>query len=258
MFGEHKVAVVVPAHNEAEFIGRVVGTMPIFVDRIYVVDDASTDGTGAAASTAGDPRTRILKHESNRGVGGAILSGYRAAIEDGTDFVAVMAGDGQMDPADLESLLGPLEQGEADYVKGNRLGWPGARQLMPWTRFVGNHVYSWLSRRLCGYPELRDSQCGYTAIRSSFFSRLDPSGIYPRYGFPNDLLSRLACLEARLIQVPVRPIYGNEKSGISLFTALVRMPLVLLSCHLRIRRFRRGQSLAARVTVPSLAQVDRS
>lgn len=248
MFGGKRVAVVVPAYNEARLIERAVSQVPEFVDDILVVDDASTDGTVDALD--GNSRRRgleCIRHETNRGVGGAIVTGYRRALVNGADVVAVMAGDAQMDPSDLARLLEPLVRGRADYAKGDRLSWPGAFGLMPLFRFVGNHALTLLTRLTSGYRSVRDSQCGYTALSRSILLRLDLEALYARYGFPNDMLAHLHTVGARLAQVPVRPIYGEEVSGISWFTALVRVPLVLLrSC---IQRRRRRAALARRAVL---------
>jgi glycosyltransferase involved in cell wall biosynthesis len=118
VFEGKRVAVVVPAHDEEQLIGTTLAGIPDFVDRIYVVDDGSRDATAERARSAGDPRVVVVSHERNRGVGAAIVTGYRAAQE---DIVCVMAADNQMDPADLESLVAPVARGELDYAKANRL-----------------------------------------------------------------------------------------------------------------------------------------
>jgi len=237
MFAGKRVAVVVPAYNEARLIERAVSVVPEFVDHVLVVDDASTDGTLAALDgSSRRPGLECIRHETNKGVGGAIVTGYRRALMVGADLIAVMAGDAQMDPADLPALLEPLSDGRADYAKGDRLSWPRAFRLMPLFRFVGNHVLTRLTRLTSGYRDVRDSQCGYTALSRSALLRLDLDELYTRYGFPNDVLAHLHSLGARLAQVPVRPIYGEEVSGISWFTALVRVPLVLLRSYLTRRR----------------------
>ena len=142
MFEGRRVTVVVPAYNEEKLIGRVLETMPPLVDRIVVVDDASTDGTAAALVRAkeclGD-RLRLIRHHGNGGVGAAIVTGYRAALEEGDNgLVVVMAGDGQMDPADLPRLLNPLVRDQADYTKGNRLFTGEAWKIIPRHRYLGN------------------------------------------------------------------------------------------------------------------------
>jgi len=245
MLGGKRVAVVVPAYNEARLIERAVSQVPEFVDHLLVVDDASTDGTLAALNgSSRRPGLERIRHETNRGVGGAIVTGYRRALMIGADLVAVMAGDAQMDPADLPELLEPLVRGTADYAKGDRLSWPGAFGLMPFFRFVGNHVLSLLTRLTSGYRDVRDSQCGYTAVSRAALLRLDLDRLYTRYGFPNDILAHLHTAGARLAQVPVRPIYGDEVSGISWFTALVRVPIVLLRSYLTRRRRAPGERRA--------------
>ncbi len=237
MFAGKRIAVVVPAHNEERLLPRTLTTMPSFVDDVIVVDDASTDRTARIASEPSPrPGTILVRHERNRGVGAAIVTGYERALALGADVVVVMAGDAQMDPADLPRLLEPVAAGRADYAKGDRLSWPGAPRLMPLTRFLGNHLFSALTRLTSGYREVRDSQCGYTVISRATLSRLDLPRLYTRYGFPHDLLAHLHSIGSRLSQVPVQPIYGEEVSGISWFTALVRVPLVLVRSWLARRR----------------------
>ena len=147
------VFVVVPAYNEAPRIGRTLGEIPAWVDAIVVVDDASRDQTGEAARAS--DRAIVLRHEANRGVGAAIVTGYRHALtlanaKEGPSVFAVMAGDGQMDPADLPHLLAPLAAGECDYAKGNRFAHPDVRRNMPPGRYVGGRVFSTLTSILVG------------------------------------------------------------------------------------------------------------
>src|SRR5262245_32035089 len=136
-----RIAVVVPAYNEARHIAATLASMPGYVDDVIVVDDASTDDTAARATAVLDERVRVLSHSRNRGVGGALKTGYRAAFSAGADAVAVMAGDNQMHPGDLPALLAPVLAGEADYTKGDRLS-HADRGRMPVMRFLGNHVLS--------------------------------------------------------------------------------------------------------------------
>jgi glycosyltransferase involved in cell wall biosynthesis len=227
-----RVAVVVPAYDEAALIGRAIRGIPAFVDHVIVVDDASRDDTSDAARRAGDGRLVLVRHPENRGVGAAIGTGYREALARGADVAVVMAGDAQMDPRDLPAVLVPVVSGRADYAKGNRLAWPGAWRRMPLARFVANHVLSILTRLATGC-RVWDSQCGFTAISRGALAALDLGAIYPRYGYPNDLLGRLASLGAIVEDAVVRPVYGEERSGISLVTALVRVPGVILRCAIR-------------------------
>ena len=140
MIDGETVAVVVPAFDEEHLISTTIASMPELVDRVIVVDDASRDGTAAAAGTSGDPRVEVITHEKNRGVGAAILTGYRRALEHGVDVTCVMAGDNQMDPADLEAIAGPVARGEVDYAKANRLFTGRAWELIPRNRYLGNAV----------------------------------------------------------------------------------------------------------------------
>jgi glycosyltransferase involved in cell wall biosynthesis len=218
MWGRSRVEVVVPAYEEAPRIGRVLATMPRWVDRVWVVDDASTDGTADAAGAAGDPRVEVVRHERNRGVGAAIATGYRRALaNDGAarDVFVVMAGDGQMDAADLPNLVGPVSLGEADYAKGTRLRTGDAARGMPVGRRLGGMAFSWATSLAIGVP-ISDSQCGYTAISRTACARLDLPSLWPRYGYPNDLLSQLALRGLRIAEVPVRAVYADEISRLRL------------------------------------------
>ncbi len=212
-----RVAVVVPAFDEERLIGTTLGGMPEFVDRVYVIDDASRDGTAESARASGDPRVEVISHERNQGVGAAILTGYRRALEEGIDVTCVMAGDNQMDPNDLEAIARPVAHGEVDYAKANRLFTGRAWELIPRTRYLGNAVLSLLTKIASGYWHVADSQSGYTAIGHSTLELLDLDRIYARYGFPNDMLVHLNVINARVRDVPSRPVYGvGETSGIRL------------------------------------------
>ncbi len=246
MFGDKRVAVVIPAYNEERLVGRAIEQIPQFVDRIIVIDDASSDQTALIARRWSAKRNLIcIRHEVNQGVGGAIVTGYRKALELGDDVVAVMAGDAQMDPMDLPRLIEPVLSDGADYVKGDRLAWPGVWRVMPLARFIGNHLFSLLTKLTSGYGQIRDSQCGYTVITAHTLAKLDLDELYTRYGFPNDVLAHLYSVGARLAQVPVRPIYASEQSGISLLTGLVGMPWVML-CSMWRRWRRAGTFLLAK------------
>ena len=212
-----RVAVVVPAFDEERLIGTTLAGIPDFVDRVFVVDDASTDGTADKARAAGDARVEVIAHERNEGVGAAILTGYRRALEEGIDVTAVMAGDNQMEAADLEAIVRPVALGEVDYAKANRLFTGRAWELIPRTRYLGNAVLSLLTKIASGYWHVADSQSGYTAIDRKTLELLDLDRIYRRYGFPNDMLVHLNVINARVRDVPSRPVYGvGESSGIRL------------------------------------------
>ena len=223
------VAVVVPAHDEEHLIQETLRGIPAFVDRIYVVDDASGDATVERARGLGDPRVEVISHERNGGVGAAIRTGYRRALEDGAAATAVMAGDNQMDPAELEALVRPVLAGEVDYAKANRLISGEAWNLIPRTRYLGNAMLSMLTKIASGYWHVADSQAGYTVIGRDALARLDLDRVYTRYGFPNDLLVHLNVLNARVRDIPSRPIYGvGERSGIKIRSVVPRISWLLL------------------------------
>jgi glycosyltransferase involved in cell wall biosynthesis len=225
------VAVVVPAHDEEALLPQTLAGIPGFVDRIYVVDDASRDGTAeqARAAAAGDPRIELVAHDRNRGVGAAIVTGYEQAIADHVDVTCVMAADNQMDPADLEAIATPVARGEVEYAKANRLFTGQAWELIPHHRYLGNAVLSLLTKIASGYWHVADSQSGYTAVSLPALEGLDLDRLYPRYGFPNDMLVHLNIRNARVRDVPSRPVYGvGERSGIKLRKVVPRISWLLL------------------------------
>jgi glycosyltransferase involved in cell wall biosynthesis len=224
-----RVAVVVPAYNEERLIAETITGIPTFVDRIYVVDDHSKDGTVEAARATGDPQVEVIVHERNEGVGAAIVTGYKRAIEEGIDVACVMAGDNQMDPDELEALALPVARGELDYHKANRLFTGQAWQLIPRTRYLGNAILSLFTKIASGYWHVADSQAGYTAIGRPILELLDLDRVYKRYGFPNDLLVHLNVWNARVRDFPSRPIYGvGERSGIRLRKVVPRISWLLV------------------------------
>lgn len=239
MYRELSVAVVVPAFNEEAAIGPVVASVPAFVDRVIVVDDASRDGTAQAAARAvldagaGRP-CEVVRHGGNRGVGAAIVTGYSRVLALGVDVAVVMAGDGQMDPADLPALLDPIAEGRADYAKGNRFRHPDVWRAMPRARLVGNIALSLATRLTSGYGHIFDSQCGYTAIHRRALGRIDLDRVFARYGYPNDLLARLHAAGMRVVDVPVRPVYGPRwRSGIKPHMVVYPVSFVLARSFLR-------------------------
>jgi glycosyltransferase involved in cell wall biosynthesis len=223
------VAVVVPAYREERLIADTLRGIPAFVDRIYVVDDASDDATADAARALGDPRVDVVRHERNSGVGAAIVTGYKRALQDGVDVTCVMAADNQMDPADLERLVAPVARGEVDYAKANRLVSGEAWRVIPRSRYLGNAVLSLLTKIASGYWHVADSQSGYTAISRDMLGQLDLDNVYRRYGFPNDMLVHLNVWNARVRDFPSRPIYGvGERSGIRILNVVPRISWLLL------------------------------
>jgi glycosyltransferase involved in cell wall biosynthesis len=223
-----KVAVVVPAHNEEGLIGATLQGIPGFVDRIYVVDDASTDATAERARAVEDPRVEVITHDRNRGVGAAIVTGYKRALAERMDATAVMAGDNQMDPDELELLTTPIVRDELDYAKANRLFTGSAWKLIPRNRYIGNAILSLFTKVASGYWHVADSQAGYTVISLRVLQLLDLDRIYTSYGFPNDMLVHLNVWSARVRDFPSRPIYGvGERSGIKIRRVVPRISWLL-------------------------------
>jgi glycosyltransferase involved in cell wall biosynthesis len=223
------VAVVVPAYDEEALVGTTIRGVPDFVDRIFVVDDASRDGTAEVARAVGDPRVEVLTHDRNAGVGGAIVTGYRRAVAEGIDVACVMAADNQMDPSDLERIVLPVARGEVDYAKANRLVSGQAWEVIPRSRYLGNAMLSFLTKIASGYWHIADSQSGYTAASREILEQLDLDRIYRGYGFPNDMLVHLNVWSARVRDVTARPVYGvGERSGIKIRKVVPRISWLLL------------------------------
>jgi len=218
MYKGKSVAVVVPAYNEEKLIGKVIETTPDYVDYLVIVDDLSKDKTveivEAYAENA-DSRIVLICLEKNIGVGGAIAEGYKWCRDHQIDATAVMAGDAQMAPSDLPALLDPVVSGEVDYTKGNRLFTGEAWHKIPKARYMGNAALSLLTKIASGYWHVADSQTGFTVASHKVLSTLDLSGIYKRYGMPNDMLVKLNIYNFKVRDIEIEPVYGiGEKSGI--------------------------------------------
>ncbi|WP_247004844.1 glycosyltransferase family 2 protein [Halosolutus gelatinilyticus] len=245
MYKDRTIGVVVTAYNEEAFVGSVIETVPGFVDRIYAVDDASPDDSwdviqrvadqinGAieperAIADGGDGRRVVpIRHDENRGYGAAVKTGYEHALEDDIDVVAVMNGDGQMDPEILDRIVDPVATGEADYAKGNRLLDPEDREGMSTFRFVGNALLTGLSKFATGYWTIGDPQNGYTAISRETIEGLDLDAITDQYGFLNHILTHLNVNDRRVVDVPMSAVYGAEESSIR-YLPFVRFVSLLL------------------------------
>ena len=232
MLKKKKICVVVPAYNEEKLIGEVIQTMPAFVDLIIVVDDQSTDQTVPQALQSAKKfhkKVAIVKNPRNLGVGAAIATGYKQAIIHKMNVVAVMAGDAQMAAEELKSIVLPVVKYEADYVKGNRLTYRQAWKIMPKMRYLGNSVLSLLTKIASGYWHVADSQTGYTAVSRTILEKIDLESLYPRYGFPNDMLVCLNVAQARVKEIPIRPVYHpGGKSGIRLWKVVPTISWLLL------------------------------
>jgi glycosyltransferase involved in cell wall biosynthesis len=310
MYEDHTVGVVVPAYDEKGFVGDVIETMPDFVDRIYAIDDRSTDGTwaeireaaervnaradglnsfadgaptlrdegepvtdgaptlrdegepvadgdgrglrretdrgsstpsasaepslgteppsDAASASDSEPRRVVpIRHEENQGVGAAIKTGYRRAYADGIDVVAVMAGDGQMDPDLLPAILDPVVSGRADYAKGNRLRSEDHTEAMSGWRLFGNALLTLLTKIASGYWKMMDPQNGYTAVSRRALDRIDLDAVFDDYGFANAMLVHCNVADLRVADVPTPAVYGDEESHIEYSTFVPQLSALL-------------------------------
>lgn len=236
MFLNKKIGVVVPAYNEEKLIKKTLSTMPDFVDLIFAVNDGSKDQTKAIIEECHlkDARVILVNHPVNLGLGRSLIDGYNAALENGCDVIAVMAGDGQMAPDELPDMVRPLCEGRADYSKGNRLLHPAVAERMPTYRLVGNAGLTFLTKMATGYWHVMDPQCGYTAITSEALKKIKIDEMAKRYAYNADILNRLNIHNFRVIDVPIEPIYGEEQSKIILRKYI---PLIIkLLTRLTIKR----------------------
>lgn len=223
---------VVPAYNEERLLQATLDGIPDYVDRVFVIDDDSTDATAEIAGRHPDSRLHVTRHETNRGVGASILTGYLLAQAENIDITVVMAGDNQMDPARLPELLDPVADEQADYTVGDRLSNPGFRSGMTRWRLTGNLILSFLTRIATGCPNIHDSQNGYTALSLRAMERIDLRAMYPRYGYLNDLLTRLSVAGLNIVSVAIPARYGTEKSKIRYTNYIPKVSLLMLRLFL--------------------------
>jgi dolichol-phosphate mannosyltransferase len=209
-----RVAIVIPARDEAALLPAVLANVPDAAWRVILVDDASRDGTSDVMHEWGDPRGECVRSKRPLGVGGAILLGYRRALDAGARVAVVVAADAQMDLAEMPRVVAPVSRGAADYVQGCRFdARRRPRGRMPWSRWLGNRVLTACTRWAAG-AEVGDSQCGYTAASAACMRRLDARRLPAGYGFPAFVRLEAHRIGLRVVEVPVRAIYGSERSGI--------------------------------------------
>lgn len=277
MYRGNTIAVVVPAYNEDDMVGSVIDQLPDFVDRVYAIDDCSTDDTwteirkratgqkrlpALSTDTAADSTTTVsdggvhdgtwviaIRHDTNQGAGGALKTGYRHAERDGMDITVTFDADGQMDPEQMDRLLDPIVEGRAAYAKGNRLAGSRFQAEMPRFRLLGNWLLTLLTRPASGYWRLRDPQNGYTAISREALSSIDLDAVPNDHDYPNDLLARLNVEGVTVADVPMTAVYDDEESTIDFATFVPRTSMTLLRAFVQrlVREGRRGS-----VVVPLL------
>ncbi|WP_426619702.1 glycosyltransferase family 2 protein [Pseudomonas rustica] len=217
MFSSSNVAVVIPSYKVTKHILSVIKAIGPEVSNIYVIDDCCPDGTGDfVKNNCDDERVRILRHTDNQGVGGAVMTGYKAAIHDDVDIIIKVDGDGQMDPSLIPSLISPIIEGRADYTKGNRFFDLEEIREMPNVRLFGNAALSFMTKLSSGYWNLFDPTNGFTAIHSNVAQSLPLHKISRRYFFETDMLFRLNTLRAVVVDVPMSAKYGDEISNLKI------------------------------------------
>ncbi|MFI5303693.1 MAG: glycosyltransferase family 2 protein [Nitrospiria bacterium] len=224
-----KIAVVIPCFNVEKHIQEVILEIPPFVDLIVAVNDASYDRTPNILNSIQDPRLRVLHHSKNKGVGGAILTGFQKAISEGSEILVKMDGDGQMDPAYLSALLDPIIEEGYSYTKGNRFLHSKELAQMPFLRRWGNFCLTFLTKMTSGYWHIFDPQNGYWAIRGEDLEILNLGKIHHRFFLENDMLVQLNIFNARVKDVAIPARYGNEKSSMKLYKIALSFPYFLFN-----------------------------
>ena len=243
MYREHKISLVIPAYNEEKLIGPTLESIPETIDRVYVVDDCSPDNQNAVilACAEKDRRIELLKHESNQGPGGAIITGYLRSSADGYDIAVVVGGDNQMPMNEVGNLLEPVIEGRVDYAKGNRFllsRLEDTLRKMPPLRLVGNWLITALTKIASGYYKAMDVVDGYTAISKKAIDTVDWTRAWKGYGYPMDFLIRLNAYGFKVIDIPRTAIYlpGERQSQIKgLGYALKVTPMLLRGFFWRLK-----------------------
>ena len=216
-----RIAVTIPSYKVRAHVLDVIARIPPQVQRIYVVDDKCPQDSGRLVQEqCHDPRVRVLFHEQNQGVGGAVSTGYRAALEEGMDIVVKVDGDGQMDPALIPHFTRPIERGRADYTKGNRFYRPESLKGMPPIRLLGNAALSFINKLSTGYWSIMDPTNGYTAIHTAVLRELPIHKLERRYFFETDMLYHLNTIRAVVHDVPMDAVYADEESSLKVSKVL--------------------------------------
>jgi glycosyltransferase involved in cell wall biosynthesis len=228
MYTNVKIGAVIPAYRVSELINNLLLAIPPYIDHIFVVDDKCPDASGQEAEKVRDSRINIIYHGQNTGVGGAVVSGYKKALEAGCDIVIKIDGDGQMDPKYIPDLLAPLINDEADFAKGNRFMDFRALKKMPKVRLFGNSVLSFLVKIASGYWNIIDPTNGYTAVHRRCLEKLDLNRISRRYFFESDMLIHLNLINAVVTDISIPARYENEKSSLNITRIIFEFPPKLL------------------------------
>jgi len=218
-----RIAVVIPAYKVREHVLSVLSQIGPQVQKIYVVDDCCPDKSGEFVQAENvDERVSVIFHKENQGVGGAFLSGVEAALQDQMDIIVKIDGDGQMSPELLPLFVEPIISGIADYTKGNRFYNPDDVRTMPFIRLIGNAGLSFMTKLSSGYWSIFDPTNGYIAIDARLAAVLPRTKIARRYFFETDMLFRCGLMRAKVVDIPMSAIYGDEVSNLRIHRELPR------------------------------------
>lgn len=216
-----RIAVAIPCYKVTQHVLGVIAAIGPEVETIYAVDDACPDGSGRfIEGNNSDPRVRVLYNPENQGVGGAVVTAYKAAIDDGMDIVVKVDGDGQMNPALIPHFVRAIQRGQADYTKGNRFYRPESLRRMPRVRLVGNAALSFITKLSTGYWPIMDPTNGYTAIHTAVLRELPLDKLERRYFFESDMLYHLSIIRAVVHDVPMDAVYADEESNLKVSRVL--------------------------------------
>lgn len=234
-FKRYRIAAIIPAYRVERDIIEVLAGLPNYIKHVIVVDDASPDSTADLVTAAAkkDRRILLIRHTNNKGVGGAMISGFRKALELGAQIAVKLDGDDQMDPTHLPALLTPLIQGKADYAKGNRFRDFASLRKMPLIRRMGNLGLSFLTKAATGYWNIFDPTNGFFSVRAEVLAQLPLDQIDNRYFFETSMLANLYLLNAFVLDVPIPARYGNETSSLSIRRAFLEFPFKLIRTFLQ-------------------------
>jgi len=228
------IAVVIPSFCVSKSILDVISSIGGEVHSIYVIDDACPDKTGDLVEhECQDERVRVIRHDNNQGVGGAMVTGYKAALANGADIVVKIDGDGQMDPALIGRFIRPVIEGKADYSKGNRFWKIESLLQMPLLRKIGNALLSFISKISSGYWNIMDPTNGYTAIHRSALSALPLDKLNKGYFFESDMLFRLGTIRAVVRDIPMDAVYAHETSHLSITKVIMQFIPLHTACLIK-------------------------
>ncbi|MBX7230787.1 MAG: glycosyltransferase family 2 protein [Bdellovibrionales bacterium] len=231
MINNHRIAVVIPSYRVKDSILNVIAEIPSFVDHIIVVDDACPDKSGDFVNSYTLPKVTVLKNLQNLGVGGATINGFQFAASNRSDIIVKMDGDGQMKGDLIPQLIAPILDKRADYTKGNRFFFPSGLKKMPVIRKIGNSALSIINKFSSGYYKIMDPTNGFTAIHREALIHLPLEKVSNRFFFESDLLFRLGVIRATVVDVPMLPVYEDEKSNLRITKVLFEFPLKYLNCY---------------------------